>query len=177
MQKVGLLLAVVLFVTVSAAAQAQPAPRVELFGGYSHAFADVNDSTLNMDGFHISAAENLNSWAGGVLDFSSHYANVGGVNVNFQSIMYGPRFAYRKSGALTPSVHALFGAVRGSAGYLGISKSDTHFGMGFGGELDLKINKWAAFRLVQADYLATRFVNLRQDNVRLSTGIVFRFPQ
>jgi len=174
MQKVGLLLAVVLFVTVSAAAQAQPAPRVELFGGYSHLFADVNNPTLNLDGFHISAAENLNRWAGGVLDFSTHYANVGGVNVNMQSIMYGPRFAYRESEALTPSIHALFGAVRGSAGFEGISKADTHFSMGFGGEIDLKINTWAALRLVQADYLVTRFVNLRQDNLRLSAGIVFR---
>jgi hypothetical protein len=175
MQKASWLLVLVLFFSVAAAAQ--ETPRVEVFGGYSHMLADLNNSTLNLDGLHVSAAENLNHWLGGVLDFSSHYANISGVNVNLQSIMYGPRFSYRKSSLVTPSVHALFGAVRGSAGFEGISKADTHFGMGFGGELDVKINKWTALRLVQADYLVTRFENLRQDNVRLSAGIVFRIPR
>ena len=73
--------------------------------------------------------KNLNNWFGGVLDFSTHFGTRAGLNVNAQSIMYGPLVAYRKSKSVTPSVHFLLGAVRGSAGYDGISKPDTHFGI------------------------------------------------
>jgi hypothetical protein len=129
-----------------------------------------------MNGFHVSAAENLNKWVGGVVDFSTHFGTLAGVNINTQSIMYGPRFSYRKNKTVTPSVHALFGAIHASPGFVGISKADTHFGMGFGGEIDVRINKYVAFRVVQADYLMSRFLGLRQDNVRVSTGLVFRIP-
>jgi hypothetical protein len=173
MQKVGSLLALVLFFSVAAAAQ--ETPRFEVFGGYSFLSADLNDSNFNLNGFHVSAAENLNKWVGGVLDFSTHYGTFNGVNVNMQSIMYGPRFAYRKSKVVTPSAHALFGVVRGSAGFDGISKADTHFGLALGGEIDVRINQWVALRVVQADYIMTNFVNTRQDNIRISAGLVFRF--
>lgn len=89
--------------------------------------------------------------------------------------MYGPRFAYRKSRAVTASAHALFGAVHGSEGLYGISKPDTHFGMAFGGAFDVRVNDRLAFRVVQADYLWTRFLNLHQDNLRVSAGLVFHF--
>jgi hypothetical protein len=174
MQKAASLLALVLFFSVAAVAQ-QP-PKVEVFGGYSHLLADLNGTSFNLDGVHGSAAENLNSWLGGVLDFTTHFGTRAGRNVNTQSIMYGPRFSYRKIRMVTPSAHALFGAVRGSAGFDGISKPDTHFGMAVGGEIDVRINDRVAFRVIQADYMMTRFLNLRQDNIRVSTGLVFRFP-
>jgi len=174
MQKVSLYLVLVLFFSIAAAAQ--ETPKIEVFGGYSFLDADLSNSSFNMNGFHVSAAENLNKWVGGMADFSTHYATIGGRNINTQAIMYGPRVSYRKIRAITPSAHALFGAVRGSQGYLGISQADTHFAMGFGGELDVKVSKYVAYRVVQADYLVTRFLNLRQDNIRVSTGLVFQFP-
>lgn len=174
MQKVGSLLALVLFFSLAAAAQ--ETPKLELFGGYSHLVADLNDTSFNLDGVHASAAENLNSWAGGVLDFSTHWGTSAGKNINAQSIMYGPRFAYRKSKLVTPSAHALFGAIRGSPGFDGISKSNFRFVLGVGGEIDIRISDKVAFRLVQADYMPTRFMNVRQDNIRFSTGLVFRVP-
>jgi hypothetical protein len=138
--------------------------------------ADLNDPSFNLNGFHVSAAENLNSWLGGVLDFSTQFGTRAGINVNTQSIMYGPRFAYRKSKAVTPSAHALFGAIRGSAGFDDISKPNTRFTFAVGGEIDVRINDWVAYRVIQGDYMMTHFLNLRQDNIRVSTGLVFRFP-
>ncbi len=175
MQKVGSLLALVLFCSVAAAAQ--QTPKVELFGGYSYLLADLNGTSVNLDGFHVSAAENLNSWLGGVLDFSTHFGTRAGVNVNTQSIMYGPRIAYRKSKLVTPSAHALFGAIRGSAGFDDISKPNTRLTLAVGGEINVRITDRVAFRVVQADYQPTRFLGLRQDNIRVSTGFVFRFPR
>jgi len=173
-QKAGCLLALVLFFSVAAAAQ--QTPKVEVFAGYSHFLADLNDTSFNLNGFHVSAAENVNSWLGGVLDFSTHFGRRAGYNVNTQTIMYGPRVAYRKSKVLTPSAHALFGAIRGSAEFDGISKPNTRFVFAAGGEVDVRISDRVAFRVVQADYLVTHFLGLRQDNIRLSTGLVFRIP-
>jgi hypothetical protein len=174
MQKAGFLLALILL--FSGAAAAQQTPKIELFGGYSHLFADLNDTSFNLDGVHVSAAENVNSWFGGVLDFSSNFGSNKGININAQSITYGPRFSYRKSRFVTPSVHALFGGIRGSAGFDGISKPNWRFAVGVGAEVDLRINDRVAFRLFQADYMPTHFLNLRQDNIRVSTGLVFRLP-
>jgi hypothetical protein len=181
MQKAGLLFALVLFFSVAAAAQ--ETPKVEVFGGYSNLISYLNDSSLryNLNGVHFSAAENLNSWFGGVLDFSTHFGTVTytsspSLNVNTQSIMYGPRFAYRKSRVITPSAHVLLGGVRGSRGFDGISVANWRFAVGLGGEVDVRINDRMALRLIQADYIPTHFENLRQDNLRLSAGFVFRFP-
>lgn len=174
MHKTTPLLALVLLFSSMAMAQEQNTPRAEIFGGYSHLVADVNGSSFNLNGVHVSAAENLNSWFGGVLDFSAHYGTQGGVNVNTESIMYGALVAYRKNRTMTPFAHASFGATRGSAGYLGISKSDTHFGMAFGGGVDVKLTERVSFRLIQADYMQTNFLNLKQYNIRASSGVVFR---
>jgi len=175
MQKAGLLFALVLFFSV--AAVAQETPKIELFTGYSHLSADLNNTSYNLNGVNVSAAENVNSWFGGVLDFSSSFGSHAGLNVNTQTIMYGPRIAYRKSRFVTPSVHALFGGIRGSRGFDDISVANWRFAMGLGGEIDLRINDKVALRLVQVDYIPTHFLNLRQDNVRVSVGFVFRFPR
>jgi hypothetical protein len=175
MHKAGLLFALVLFFSVAAAAQ--DTPKVELFTGYSHLFADLNTRSYNLNGVNVSAAENVNSWFGGVLDFSSSFGSNLGLNVNSQTIMYGPRIAYRKSRFVTPSVHALFGGIRGSRGFDGISVANWRFAVGLGGEIDLRINDKVAFRLIQVDYMPTRFQDLHQDNVRASVGFVFRFPR
>jgi len=43
-----------------------------------------------------------------------------------------------------------------------------------GGGLDLKVSPNVALRLFQADYEMSRFSGTRQDNIRLSAGIVIR---
>jgi len=47
--------------------------------------------------------------------------------------------------------------------------------MNLGGGVDLKLTKLIAWRLIQAEYLLTHFARSNQNNVRLSTGLVFRF--
>jgi outer membrane protein OmpA-like peptidoglycan-associated protein len=61
--------------------------------------------------------------------------------------------------------------------------SETVFAMALGGGLDVKVRDHLALRLVQAEYLMTRFRDpstiagerAARHNIRLSTGIVFRF--
>ncbi|MGA2987149.1 MAG: outer membrane beta-barrel protein [Terriglobia bacterium] len=156
-------------------ALAQETPKVEVFGGYSNLNANMNASSFNLNGVNFSAAENLNSWFGGALDISSHFGTENGLKTNTESVAYGPVFSYRKYKSVVPFGHALLGAVRGGPEYLNISKPEERFGVYVGGGLDVKISPHVALRLVQADYLMTRFSSARQDNIRLSAGIVLLF--
>jgi opacity protein-like surface antigen len=117
-------------------------------------------------------------------DISGSYKtiNVGGVNVDTKIYSYtgGPVVSLNSRGKVNPFVHALFGGahVSGSASVEGSSgsASDNGFTMMFGGGVDVKVNRALAVRLVQADWVSYRFSGQSEShNVRLSTGIVFRF--
>ncbi len=157
------------------AATAQQTPKTEVFGGYSNLVANVSGPSFNLNGLDFSVAENVNSWFGGVLDFTSHFGTEAGNKVNTQTIAYGPVFSYRKHPNVVPFARGLLGAVRGSADYLDISKPAWQFAVVAGGGLDVKLTDKVALRLIQADYVMTRFSATRQDNIRLSAGIVLRF--
>lgn len=174
MRKAMWLVALVPLFPLPAIGQEQELPLVEVFGGYSYERADITRVDRNLNGWNAEISQNLNNWFGGVASFTGFYAKPGGIRVNVHSFMYGPLFTYRKSKAFTPFAHALFGAVRASRGFLGISQADTDFGFAAGGGLDVRIKDSLAIRVIQADYLVTPFLGLRQDNFRLSAGIVLR---
>src|SRR5258708_30926682 len=55
---------------------AQETPKIELFGGYSFAHADIGGNSgrhSNVNGWNSSVAYNFNKWVGIVLDGSGHY--------------------------------------------------------------------------------------------------------
>jgi hypothetical protein len=52
--------------------------------------------------------------------------------------------------------------------------SDTSFATAVGGGLDYHLFPLLAWR-VEGDYVTTRFFSATQNNLQLSTGIVFRF--
>jgi len=168
-------LLVIIWLLLGASAFAQDAPKFDLFGGYSHVIADVGNTSFNLDGGEASAAQYVNNWFGGKLDFGIQDGTRNGFKVNTEQVMYGPVFSYRKSPAFTPSAYVLLGAVRGSQGFVGISQSSTRFGAAFGGSLDFKLTKRVSFRVIQGDFLVTNFLGTHQNSIRLSTGLVFTF--
>jgi hypothetical protein len=69
-------------------------------------------------------------------------------------------------------VHALFGGATASVGGV----RDNAFAMFVGGGLDLGFRKGIGFRLVQADWLMTKFGEQTQNHQgRVSAGIVLKF--
>ena len=172
MRKLTWISALMLFLALPAMAQT---PQVEMFGGFSYLRADVGGADLNQKGWNFSVTENMNDWLGGVADFSGHYGHEAGLNVNDHTFMFGPRFSYRKSRSFTPFAQVLVGGMRASTGYLGISQPSTDFAAAFGGGLDVKVHDKIAIRVIQAEYVVTPFLSLRQDNFRLSAGIVLQF--
>src|SRR5215471_5640633 len=125
-------------------------PRGEFFGGYSYFHAPNGGGSFN--GVDTSIAQNLRPWFGGALEISSHW---NGPNVS--TFMYGPVFSFRQDPRVTPFVHFLAGGVRGSVGYLDISHSKTTFGFAAGGGVDVQVTKNLAVRMVQVDYIMSRF--------------------
>ncbi len=167
-----LVLLPLLVLPVSALAQQTQTPSIEVFGGYSNLTANFSATNFILNGYNVSAQENRNSWFGGALDFSEHFGTDNGFKVNTESISYGPVFSYRKSRVITPFAHGLLGAVRGGPEYLNISKSEIRFGAYVGGGLDVNVGHGLALRLIQADYMYTHFSDFRQNNLRLSAGLV-----
>ncbi len=165
---------VILF--LSAGTRAQETPAWELNGGYSYLRANLNGpgGSFDLNGGNVSVTENLNHWFGGRIEFNAFNGGVSGINASAETITYGPVFSYRKFERFTPYAHLQFGAVHGSVGYLGISQSAFKFAMAGGGGVDINLNPRFAIR-VQGDYLMTRFLDLRQDNLQFSSGLVVHF--
>jgi hypothetical protein len=156
-----------------------------------------------LHGGSTSVAYNFNRYVGLVADFGGYdnsrltlFSPTGGRTLDSDgsayTYLFGPRLSYRGYARFTPFVQALFGgAYASSVTISGCSGSpsctplgaENAFAMTVGGGLDLKIHRHIAIRLFQAEYLMTRFADasttagerITQNNVRLSTGIVFRF--
>jgi opacity protein-like surface antigen len=164
--------------------RAQDAPRVEIFAGYSYLNLDTEGAgnRLNMNGWEASAAFNFNHWLGAEGDFSGHYkGNCGGVSeltCKDFSFMGGPRVTYR-SNRITGFVHGLFGADNGSLNFQGASVSDTPFALAAGGGVDYAATNRISIRVAQVDYFMTEHFKAfgvpHQNNVRVSSGVVFTF--
>jgi opacity protein-like surface antigen len=151
------------------------APRVEIFGGYSHNIGDAQ-------GWNASVAINANRWFGVVADFSGLTSKTREQDfeekIRANTYLFGPQFSYRGNKRVTPFARVLFGAsnLNAKATELGQSAefSDTNFSYGLGGGLDIRVSKRIAIRAVQADYIHTRSFGEGQHNGRLSFGVVFR---
>ena len=159
-----LLMAVTILVWgVSAMAQ-EEYPKAELFGGYQ--FTHLGPS-LNVNGWNAAVNGNINRWVGVTADFSGSYKGGG----HMYTYMFGPAFCVRTK-TVTPFVHALFGGTTiGEGGGNGGA-----FSMGLGGGMDVNAGRHLALRLLQADwFLLHAGGETAKKNVRVSTGLVFRF--
>lgn len=179
------------FLPLSLLAQIQdpyPAPKAEVFGGYSLLRIDGG----NAHGWDFSVAGNLNNNLGLVADASGNYnressttgAGTTNSKLNFHSFLAGPRLTERRYKWISPFTHALFGfsRVNGSLeqALTGApptsSKNDVSgFAMALGGGLDITTDERYFIRLIQADYFLVRADKLKHEGARISAGIVIRF--
>jgi hypothetical protein len=168
-------------------------PTIDIFGGYSYVRANtvVSGRPFNLNGASGSLAYNFKDWLGVVADVGVyHQGNVTANNLSLTVATYqfGPRVTLRRFRLLVP-----FGQVLVGVGHAGGSLYTSSLGGGLpplgannsfvltaGGGADLKLTSLLSIRLLQAEYLYSQFRNgsthdNRQDNVRLSAGIVFSF--
>ena len=180
-----------------AVAQDQPAPKWELFGGYSFVYpgGDVHgllplgvspvSSRLeaNPRGVGASLTYDFNRWFGLTGDISGHWGSgESGLNnriddAEFYNLSVGPKVTFR-SAHFSPFLEALVGDHR-------LEPEAFHdidrLGLMFGGGLDVNVTRHFALRLLRADYVMSSYrygpstttpsTDLR--GVRLQSGLVF----
>ncbi len=189
MQKALFVFSLMLLIPMAAMAQ-EEYPKAEVFGGYSYLRA--NPDGMNLHGWNASVTANVTDWFGVEGDFSGHYGSPSiygfeipyvDIDINSHTFMVGPKLTYR-SGSVAPFAHFLIGAARAGTSAYGYSLSDTAMAAAVGGGIDINLSESVAIRAIQADYLMTRFnvgsqvlfsgFDDRQDNLRISAGLVFK---
>lgn len=174
-----LLLWLVILAPGFAAAQSGVAPRWEVFGGYSYlrldspTFGFANYSNLN--GWNAAGTFNLNLKWSATLDLSGHY----GSQLRDFTYMIGPQYTWRRDKSKF-FVHGLFGktqdrvdiTVGTKSGFQGVGRA-----FGGGGGYDWDWSPRITFRVVQADYIGGNSFGKTQNNIRVSTGVIFHFGQ
>jgi opacity protein-like surface antigen len=180
MRKVVIIGCAVLVFASLVAAQVPTSGNV--FVGYSYYNADwLSPERSNFNGWTGSLEGKILPHIGIVADFSQAFSE----NVTIDcaamtcpiiesaheyNMLFGPRVSF-SVGKLRPFAEALFGVGHVSANG---SASDTSFATALGGGIDYRIFRPVALRF-EGDYVQTRFFSTTQNNVRLSTGIAFRF--
>jgi opacity protein-like surface antigen len=186
MRRIGFTVLCLLLFAALASAQVPTSGNV--FFGYSFYSTDLSSiDRANTNGWEASLEGKIIPFLGLVADFDSHYGSQNfpscvnsivvtdcfpfNADVTEHNYLFGPRVSF-SAGRFRPFAEALFGAAHVDVNN-GVG-SDTSFATAVGGGLDYKIIKPVAWRF-QGDYVQTRFFGATQNNVRISTGIVFRF--
>lgn len=166
-------------------------PKVDLFAGYSYVRFHTSttvDEHFNWHGVTGALAGNINRWFSLVGDISAYRMKKlpPGITGSGYLYLFGPQFSHR-SDRWTPFIHALFGAARvtnhvtavpSPSAFFNQSFSENAFATALGGGVDLNFNKHISWRVIQAEYLLTKFhdgFDNSQNNIRASTGLVLHF--
>ena len=159
-------------------------PQFEASANYSFVRANAGNSNggFNLNGGSGSLAYSFTDRFSLVADFGAY--KFSGLPAGLESTMYtylfGPRVSLRKSGRITPFAQWLLGGGRLTASTGSVDAGENGFAMAVGGGVDIGFRPHIAVRLIQAEYLLTRFPRVNgdsatQNDVRLSAGLVFRF--
>ncbi|MGH9678651.1 MAG: hypothetical protein ACRD4Y_01745 [Candidatus Acidiferrales bacterium] len=163
LRRLSILLGLIFLVSLSARAQ----DRVELFGGYS--FERYGGAPArNLNGWEISGNYKLASFVVIVGDVDAHYGLPSSPDARTLHFLVGPQLSL--PGRISPFFHVL-----GGIGHIRSGGGDTSFAGAIGGGVDFSLLPVVSWRVIQADDVVTRFFGGTQHNLRLSTGLVFRF--
>ena len=148
-----------------------PGPRYEIYGGFSRMRADIG-TDRRANGWAASFAVRLNQWIGVEAAAGGGYTSVDHTqSTKLHYLLFGPWLAFPIK-RVAPFMHASVGVARwdleGRGGETGVAKAG---GLG----LDARITDRISVRLIQADYVNTRFND--HDNAVVSAGVVVGLGQ
>lgn len=164
-----------------------------VFVGYSFIGANLfSGQHANLDGWSASAEKKYLPYFGVIADISGLYGSKAlappangscegktretcliNSSVSEYSFQAGIRGSYAAA-KVRPFAELLFGAVHTNESGTGLSNSNNGFAATLGGGLDCRLTRLLGCRAV-VDYIVTGSFNARQNSVRASTGLVFRF--
>ncbi len=153
---------------------AQEGPRIQVFGGYSYLRYDskplgFTDSTA-MNGGNAALRFNLLPQFGIVGELGAQY----GSNLRVEDWMVGPEVTFHHWG-VDLFGHALFGKGQTRVELLSDTVKSSGRATAFGGGVDFKLSDRLGIRLIQADYFTTNSFDKTENNLRISTGVLFRW--
>lgn len=199
MHKLTVLVGLLLLTAGSALAQSEY-PAAEASMDFMYARTPVANQDLNCAGGGTTLAINVSSTLSLATDLG--YCRFFGQTFGFNRLsgsqfnyLFGPRLTLRSSSAIHPFFDLMFGGTRlglgcdSSSGF-GCLNGTNHssgsrnaFAMTVGGGVDVKFSSRVSWRLIQAEYLYTRFNNdcplafcsnnNNQNSFRLKSGLVF----
>ncbi len=152
---------------------AQEVPRFQVFGGYSRlrfdsttlGFADYS----NLNGGKIGLTFNLSPYFG----VAGEVAGGWGSPLKVYDGLVGPQVSYRKwKGTVFGQV--LFGKAKTRVNINGPVTSSGR-AVAFGGGVDFPVTPRFSVRLIQVEYLNTHTFQISQNNLQLSTGLIYQF--
>lgn len=156
----------------------QKLPALEAWAGYSH---------LRFEGTTLGFSDqlDLNGWNGGLslphivgglgaaIDLSGHYTR----ELEEYNFLIGPQYSIEWR-SIRFYGHGLFGKSRNRLRQPGstlLEPSSLGRSIAGGGGIDIPFSQRFSFRAVQADYLFVSSFGTTQHNLRLSTGLIYRF--
>jgi len=164
-RKVSLLVGVLFLISLGVGSGASAQDKVELYGGYSFFHLQNSPGASNLNGFIFSGEYKFAPWVGAVGEVAADYG--GGSSVT--TYLVGPQVSF--PARISPFAHFLIGGAHfGQTGF-----TDNSFATSLGFGIDAKIAPAFKWRIIEGDYVTTRFGGGTQNNARISTGIVFRF--
>ena len=164
----------------AASAKAQENRGFEVSGDYQYVRVNPGDGApaINCHGGSGSFGAYLAPRIGVIGEFGACKVTgmPSGTSAHELNYLFGPRYYFPGHGRVFPFVQALFGGEQFSAGATGLgSASSNSFAMALGGGADLTLTRRMSLRAVQVDYLYTHFGGATQNNLRIQSGIVYRF--
>ena len=178
MRKLLIACGILLMCTVSA--KAQEGPGFEISGNYQYVRFNPGSgaSGINCQGGSGVFGAYFRSQVGVIGEFGGCKVTglPSGATAHEMDYLFGPRFYFPTHGRVYPFVQVLAGGERFSAGVTGLGSASTNaFAMTAGGGADVTLTKHVSLRAIQVEYLYTHFNSASQNNLRLQSGIVWRF--
>jgi outer membrane immunogenic protein len=176
-----LMIACGLLLLGTASAKAQENRGFEVSGSYQFVRFNPGGGAdgANCHGGSGSGAAYLSSRIGIVGEFGACKVTglPSGVTAHGLNYLFGPRVYFPTSrGRVFPFAQALFGGEQFSAGLSGFGSGSTSaFAMTAGGGADVTLTRHVSLRAIQVEYLYTHFSGASQNNLRLQSGLVYRF--
>jgi outer membrane immunogenic protein len=158
-------------------------PRFEVGANYNYFHANAPPGQcgcFSLNGASGTLLMNVTPAWSAVADIAvAHANNVDNTsqNITIVNYLFGARYSRRNSSRFVPYGEALFGGAKEDVNFQ-FTINRNSFGLAVGGGASVRLKRRLGLTLAQIDYVYTQIPNAkndRQNNVRISTGIVYNF--
>jgi len=158
-------------------------PRFEIGANYNYFHANAPPGEcgcFSLNGGSGTILMNVTPIWAAVADIAVAHANQvdnTSQNITIINYLFGARYTRRNSSRFTPYGEALFGGAKEDVNFQ-FTINRNSFGLAAGGGLKTQLKRRLGITIAQFDYVYTQIPNAkndRQNNIRVSTGIIYNF--